>query len=285
MTILNGKEVSKSIKDELKIEASRLNSLPIENKIGLAVILVGDNPASQIYVRNKINACNEVGINSFFEKMDATSTQEEVLNKIIELNNNKDVTGIILQLPLPNGLDEIPLLNAIAQEKDVEGCTFTSKGKLWTGRDSLVACTPYGIIKMLDHYGIDLTGLNAVVIGRSNLVGKPIAQLLLDKNCTVTICHTKTKNIGEITKRADLIVVAVGQAKFLKADMVKEGAIIVDVGINRDEQNKILGDVDFENVKDKCSFISPVPGGVGPMTVTMLISNTIKAYKIINRID
>jgi len=284
MNILSGKEVSQAIKEELKVEAQRLNSLNLEHKVGLAVILVGENPASQVYVRNKINACAEVGINSFFEKMSENATQEEVLNKIIELNNNDDVSGIILQLPLPKGLDENPLLDAIKPEKDVDGCHYVSKGKLWTGRDSLIACTPYGVMKILDYYKIPLEGKNAVVIGRSNLVGKPMSQLLLDRNCTVTICHSRTKNLSFFTKNADIIIVAIGKAKFLKGDMIEDGAIVIDVGINRNEEGKLCGDVDFDSVKDKCSYITPVPGGVGPMTVTMLISNTITAYKMVNGI-
>jgi len=284
MNILSGKEVSQAIKEELKVEAQRLNSLNLEHKVGLAVILVGENPASQVYVRNKINACAEVGINSFFEKMSENATQEEVLNKIIELNNNDDVSGIILQLPLPKGLDENPLLDAIKPEKDVDGCHYVSKGKLWTGRDSLIACTPYGVMKILDYYKIPLEGKNAVVIGRSNLVGKPMSQLLLDRNCTVTICHSRTKNLSFFTKNADIIIVAIGKAKFLKGDRIEDGAIVIDVGINRNEEGKLCGDVDFDSVKDKCSYITPVPGGVGPMTVTMLISNTITAYKMVNSI-
>lgn len=279
MQIIDGKLVAKETRETLKIEAEKLNALCTEHKIGLAVILVGDNPASQVYVRNKIKACEEIGINSFLCKLPAESAFEEVADTIKSLNANADVTGIILQLPLPKHLDENALIDLISPNKDVDGCHYVQKGRLWTGRDSLVACTPLGVMRLLEYYDIPLESKNAVVIGRSNLVGKPLAQLLLDKNCTVTVCHSRTQNLKDITSKADIVCVAIGKAKFLKADMVKDGAVVVDVGMDRDENGKLCGDVDFENVAPKCSYITPVPGGVGPMTVTMLLSNTIKAFK------
>ena len=236
-------------------------------------------------MRNKIKACDEVGIKSFLCKLPAESTFDEVAGTIRYLNENPDVSGMILQLPLPKHLDENSLLDLIDPEKDVDGCHYVQKGRLWTGRDSLVACTPYGVMKLLEYYDISLQGKNAVVIGRSNLVGKPLAQLLLDANCTVTICHSKTQNLAEITSRADIVCVAIGKAKFLTSDMVKNGAVVIDVGMDRDENGKLCGDVDFDSVAPKCSYVTPVPGGVGPMTVTMLLANTVKAYKAQNEIE
>ena len=285
MQIIDGKLVAKVTREQIKQEVERLKALNYPNAIGLAVILVGDDPASQVYVRNKIKACDEVGIKSFLCKLPSESTFDEVAGTIRYLNENPDVSGMILQLPLPKHLDENSLLDLIDPEKDVDGCHYVQKGRLWTGRDSLVACTPYGVMKLLEYYDISLQGKNAVVIGRSNLVGKPLAQLLLDKNCTVTICHSKTRNLGDIVSKADIVCVAIGKAKFLTADMVKEGVVVVDVGMDRDENGKLCGDVDFDAVAPKCSFITPVPGGVGPMTVTMLLANTVKAYKAQNEIE
>ncbi len=284
MAIMDGKAVAAAERAAIGEEARKLREQGYEHGIGLAVILVGDNQASKVYVRNKINACAEVGINSFLVEMPASSTHNDVLTEINRLNGDAEVSGIILQLPLPKGLDEAPLLDAISPDKDVDGCHYVQKGRLWTGRDSLIACTPLGVMRLLDYYDIDLEGKNAVVIGRSNLVGKPLAQLLLDRNATVTICHSRSRNLKDIASKADVLCVAIGRAKFVTADMVKEGAVVIDVGMDRDENNKLCGDVDFEAVKDKASFITPVPGGVGPMTVTMLISNTVKAYKIQNGI-
>lgn len=285
MQIIDGKLVAKLTREQIKKEVEQLKSLKYPDAIGLAVILVGDDPASQVYVRNKIKACDEVGIKSFLCKLPAESTFDEVAGTISYLNENPDVSGMILQLPLPKHLDENSLLDLIDPNKDVDGCHFVQKGRLWTGRDSLVACTPSGVMKLLEYYDIPLESKNAVVIGRSNLVGKPLAQLLLDKNCTVTICHSKTRNLGDIVSKADIVCVAIGKAKFLTADMVKEGAVVVDVGMDRDENGKLCGDVDFDAVAPKCSFITPVPGGVGPMTVTMLLANTVKAYKAQNEIE
>lgn len=285
MQMIDGKLVAKVTREQIKQEVERLKALNYPNAIGLAVILVGDDPASQVYVRNKIKACDEVGIKSFLCKLPAESTFDEVAGTIRYLNENPDVSGMILQLPLPKHLDENSLLDLIDPEKDVDGCHYVQKGRLWTGRDSLVACTPYGVMKLLEYYGISLQGKNVVVIGRSNLVGKPLAQLLLDANCTVTICHSKTQNLAEITSRADIVCVAIGKAKFLTSDMVKNGAVVIDVGMDRDENGKLCGDVDFDSVAPKCSYITPVPGGVGPMTVTMLLANTVKAYKAQNEIE
>lgn len=277
MTILDGKAVAKAVREEIKKEAEILAQKG--ESIGLAVVLVGENPASQVYVRNKEKACLEVGINSTVVKMSETSTQEEIIQEVERLNADKSINGIIVQLPLPKGIDENTVLGRIAPDKDVDGCTPYQKGLLWTGRPSLIACTPFGVIKILEHYNIPISGKNAVVVGRSNLVGKPLAQLLLDRNATVTICHSKTANLKEVTKSADILCVAIGRENFITEDMVKEGAVVIDVGINRTEKG-LKGDVDFENVKDKCSFITPVPGGVGPMTVTMLLYNTLTSKKL-----
>ena len=279
MQILDGKLVASVTRQNIKAEVEEIKAMGLERPVGLAVILVGDDPASQVYVRNKMKGCEEVGIKSFMCGLPADSTFEQVADTIKSLNENPEVSGIILQLPLPKHLDENPLLDLIDPAKDVDGCHYVQKGRLWTGRECLIACTPFGIMRILEHYNIELEGKNAVVVGRSNLVGKPLAQLLLDKNATVTICHSRTKNLGEITSRADIVCVAIGKAKFLKADMVKEGAVVVDVGMDRDENGKLCGDVDFENVAPKCSYITPVPGGVGPMTVTMLLQNTVRAFK------
>jgi len=279
MNILDGKLVASVTRQNIKAEVEEIKALNLDRPVGLAVILVGDDPASQVYVRNKMKGCEEVGIKSFMCGLPADSTFEQVADTIKSLNANPEVSGIILQLPLPKHLDENPLLDLIDPAKDVDGCHYVQKGRLWTGRECLIACTPFGIMRILEHYNIELEGKNAVVVGRSNLVGKPLAQLLLDKNATVTICHSRTKNLGEITRQADIVCVAIGKAKFLKADMVKEGAVVVDVGMDRDENGKLCGDVDFENVAPKCSYITPVPGGVGPMTVTMLLQNTVRAFK------
>ena len=278
MQIIDGKLVAQVTREQIKKDVEAIKAANYPCGIGLAVILVGDDPASQVYVRNKIKACDEVGIKSFLCKLPAESTFDEVAGTINYLNENPDVSGMILQLPLPKHLDENALIDLIDPDKDVDGCHYVQKGRLWTGRDSLVACTPYGVMKLLDYYNIPLEGKNAVVIGRSNLVGKPLAQLLLDRNCTVTICHSRTKNLAEITSRADIVCVAIGKAKFLKADMVKDGAVVIDVGMDHDENGKLCGDVDFAGVAPKCSYITPVPGGVGPMTITMLMANTIECF-------
>ena len=284
MQIIDGKLVAKLTRENI---ARQVQALPQDKlgKIGLAVILVGDDPASKVYVRNKINGCAEVGIASTLEAMPADSTFEQVAAKIEQFNADPEISGILLQLPVPRHLDEAALLYLIDPSKDVDGCHYVQKGKLWTGEPELIPCTPYGVMKLLDHYSIPLEGRNAVVVGRSNLVGKPLAQLLLDRNATVTVCHSRTRDLGSITSRADIVCVAIGKAKFLKADMVKEGAVVIDVGMDRDENGKLCGDVDFAEVAPKCSYITPVPGGVGPMTVTMLLQNTVTAYKLSRGIE
>lgn len=284
MQIIDGKLVAKLTRENI---ARQVQALPQDKlgKIGLAVILVGDDPASKVYVRNKINGCAEVGIASTLEAMPADSTFEQVAAKIEQFNADPAISGILLQLPVPKHLDEAALLHLIDPSKDVDGCHYVQKGKLWTGEPELIPCTPYGVMKLLDHYSVPLEGKNAVVVGRSNLVGKPLAQLLLDRNATVTVCHSRTRDLGSITSRADIVCVAIGKAKFLKADMVKEGAVVIDVGMDRDENGKLCGDVDFAEVAPKCSYITPVPGGVGPMTVTMLLQNTVTAYKLSRGIE
>ena len=284
MQIIDGKLVAKLTRENI---ARQVQALPQDKlgKIGLAVILVGDDPASKVYVRNKINGCAEVGIASTLEAMPADSTFEQVAAKIEQFNADPAISGILLQLPVPKHLDEAALLHLIDPSTDVDGCHYVQKGKLWTGEPELIPCTPYGVMKLLDHYSIPLEGKNAVVVGRSNLVGKPLAQLMLDRNAPVTVCHSRTRDLGSITSRADIVCVAIGKAKFLKADMVKEGAVVIDVGMDRDENGKLCGDVDFAEVAPRCSYITPVPGGVGPMTVTMLLQNTVTAYKLSRGIE
>ena len=277
MEILDGKQTAKNIREKLRLESDELKKQGIIPK--LAVIMVGDNPASKIYVRNKNKACEECGIEFEEYLLDGDISQEKLLDLIDSLNNKKDVHGILLQSPIPDHLDINEAFLKIDPSKDVDGFNPINVGKLCIGQDSFISCTPYGVIKLLEAYDIDMEGKNAVVLGRSNIVGKPMIQCLLNKNATVTVCHSRTKNIEEITKRADIIISAIGKAEFVKADMVKDGAIVVDVGINRGEDGKIKGDVDFENVSKKCSYISPVPGGVGPMTIAMLMNNVVKAAK------
>ena len=244
----------------------------------LVIIMVGNNPASQIYVRNKIKSATYCGINAELIKLEENITNEELIDIVEKLNIDNSVHGIIVQLPLPKHMNEAMIINTVKAEKDVDGFGIINKGKLFSGIKCLVSATPSGIMKLFEEYNIDLTGKNAVVIGRSNIVGKPMSMLLLNANATVTITHSKTKNLSEITKNADIIVAAVGKANFVTSDMVKEGAIIIDVGINRID-DKIYGDVDFENVKEKASYITPVPGGVGPLTIVSLLENTLKAYE------
>ena len=279
MQIIDGKLVARLTREDIGRQVGELPQKEL-GRIGLAVILVGDDPASKVYVRNKINGCAEDGIASTLAEMPADATFEEVAAKIKQFNDDPEISGILLQLPVPKHLDEAALLHLIDPSKDVDGCHYVQKGKLWTGEPELIPCTPYGVMKLLDHYSVPVEGKNAVVVGRSNLVGKPLAQLLLDRNATVTICHSRTKDLGEVTRRADILCVAIGKAKFLKADMVKEGAVVIDVGMDRDENGKLCGDVDYAEVAPKCSYITPVPGGVGPMTVTMLLQNTVTAYRI-----
>lgn len=278
--ILDGKELSKKRKSELKQEVLRLKD--IYNKVPkLAIIMVGNNPASQIYVRNKIKACAFCNIESELIHLEETVTMEELLNIIDKLNNDESVNGIIAQLPLPSHLNEQIVIDSISPNKDVDGFSLVNKGKLFCGIPSFTPATPQGIMTMLEEYNIDPKGKSAVVIGRSNIVGKPMAQLLLNKHATVTICHSRTTNLSEVAKQADILVVAIGKANFVTKDMVKPGATVIDVGINR-INDKLYGDVDFEQVKDVAGYISPVPGGVGPMTITTLLEHTVKAFKLQN---
>lgn len=281
-TLMDGKALAAKIRGELKKETEKLAEKGIVPK--LAVILVGDNPASKIYVRNKSKACVESGVEYEEVLLGAETSMEELLSIIDNLNNRKDINGILLQSPIPNGLDINKAFERIDYTKDVDGFNPINVGKLLIGVDTFISCTPYGIIRMLKEYNIAIEGKNAVVIGRSNIVGKPMAQCLLNENATVTICHSKTKNIAEITKKADILISAVGKLNMVTADMIKEGAVIVDVGMNRKPDGKLAGDVDFENVKEKASYITPVPGGVGPMTIAMLMTNVVKACKAQNNI-
>lgn len=275
MKLIDGKAISAAVKqavaDEVKTFAGRAPAL--------AVIIVGDNPASRVYVNNKKKACELCGFTSVEKAMPEDTTQAELLAVIDELNRDEGIDGILCQLPLPSQIDEDVIVAAISPDKDVDGFHPVTVGRLYMGLDCFKPCTPAGIMEMLKYEGIEVSGKNCVVIGRSNIVGKPVAQLLLAENGTVTICHSRTKNLTEITKKADILVAAVGRPNFVTADMVGEGAVVIDVGINRMGDGKLCGDVDFENVAPKCSAITPVPGGVGPMTIAMLMKNTIKSYK------
>lgn len=279
--ILQGKEFAAIIK-----ENARKKVLELKEKYGttpgLAVIIVGNNPASEVYVRNKHKSCEELGIYSKVVEMPENTSKDELLNKIDELNDAENIHGILVQLPLPDAIAkyESEILNRINPKKDVDGFHPTNVGKLSIGEDALVPCTPAGCVKMLELSNIDIEGKNAVIIGRSNIVGKPMFNLLLKKNATVTVCHSKTKNLSEITKQADILVAAIGKPKFVTADMVKEGAVVIDVGINRIAPKKLVGDVDFDEVKEKAGAITPVPGGVGLLTVAMLMDNVVKAMEM-----
>ena len=277
MELINGKELAKKIRGELKVEVDNLRKDGIIPK--LAVIMVGNDKASEVYVRNKSKACNEIGIEFEEFLLDSNIKQEELIELIKKLNNRKDVHGILLQSPIPEYLNIREAFDTIDYRKDVDGFNPINIGKLAIGEDAFVSCTPYGVIKMLEEYNIPIEGKRAVIIGRSNIVGKPLIQCLLNKNATVTICHSRTKNIDEITKEADILIAALGKPKFVKENMVKENAVVIDVGINRNEEGKLVGDVDFENVSKKASYITPVPGGVGPMTIAMLMNNVVKATK------
>lgn len=279
--IIDGKNLAKKIREKLKIECHDLKKNGIIPK--LAVILVGNDKASKIYVKNKNKACEEVGIEYEEYLLDENIKEEDLLELINNLNENDKIHGILLQSPIPNGLDSNKAFEQILYKKDVDGFNPINVGKLCLGQNTFVSCTPYGIMKMFEEYNIDLEGKNVVIIGRSNIVGKPLIQCLLNKNATVTCCHSKTKNLQNFTKNADVLIAAVGKSKFVTAEMVKDGCIVIDVGINRNEEGKVSGDVDFENIKDKASFITPVPGGVGPMTITMLMNNVIKAARELNK--
>lgn len=275
--IIDGKELAKKIRANLKIECEELKKKNINSK--LAVIMVGEDPASKVYVRNKSRACEDVGIKYEEYLLDSKITQKELIELIEKLNNDKTINGILLQSPIPSNLDINEAFRTISPQKDVDGFNPINVGKLVLNQDTFVSCTPYGIMKMFEEYNIDLTGKNVVILGRSNIVGKPLIHCCLNKNATVTSCHSKTQNIAQKAKEADVLISAIGKANFVTADMVKDGAVVIDVGINRLDNGKITGDVDFENVKEKASYITPVPGGVGPMTIAMLMNNVIKATR------
>lgn len=275
--IIDGKAVSAYVKEQVKNEVADLaksGSVP-----ALAVIIVGNDPASKVYVGNKKKACEMTGMRSVEYALPEDTSEEELLKLIDELNNDSTVNGILCQLPVPKHINEDRIIDAIAPEKDVDGFSAINVGKIWLGKYEISPCTPMGVIELLDYYDIPLEGKNCVIVGRSNIVGKPMAALLLERNATVTVCHSRTKDLASFTKNADVIVAAVGRANFITADMVKDGAVVIDVGINRLENGKLCGDVDFENVKEKTSFITPVPGGCGPMTIAVLMKNTLVAFK------
>ena len=278
--MINGKKLAKETREKLKTKCDELKERGINPKF--VAIMVGNDNASQIYIRNKSKACEEIGIEFEEYLLSENIEQKELIEKIKELNNRKDIHGILLQSPIPANLDINEAFRTIAPEKDVDGFNPLNIGKLCLNQDTFVSCTPFGIMKMFEAYGIELEGKDVTIIGRSNIVGKPLIQCCLNKNATVTVCHSKTKNLKEHTQNADIIIVAIGKSKFLKADMIKEGAVVIDVGINRDSEGKITGDADFDNILSKASFITPVPGGVGPMTIAMLMNNIIKAAEIQN---
>ncbi len=280
--IIDGKLVSQSVKDSVKAEVETLKAQGVE--VTLAVIIVGDDPASRVYVNNKKKACEYVGFKSLEYALPAETTQEELMALVDELNNRDDVNGILCQLPLPKHLDEKAIIEAISPLKDVDAFHASNVGKIMIGDYDFLPCTPAGVMEMLSYYEIDVTGKNCVVIGRSNIVGKPMGMLLLHKNGTVTITHSRTVDLKNITNKADILVAAIGKAKFVGEDMVKDGAVVIDVGMNRDENGKLCGDVDFDAVAPKCSYITPVPGGVGPMTIAVLMKNTLKACKLQNNL-
>ncbi len=281
-TIIDGKAVSAATREAIANEVAELKSKGVTP--GLAVIIVGDDPASRVYVNNKKKACADLGMLSEEYALPAETTNEELLSLINELNGRKDINGILCQLPLPRHLDEKAVINAIAPEKDVDAFHPVNVGGIMTGDYSFLPCTPAGVMQMLKHYNIETNGKHCVVIGRSNIVGKPMAMLMLHANATVTICHSRTQNLAEECKRADILIAAVGKPKFVTADMVKEGAVVIDVGMDRDENGKLCGDVDFADVEPICGAISPVPGGVGPMTISMLMRNTLTAAKSQNNL-
>ena len=277
--IIDGKAIANALQTKLK-EQTAYFSMQFGRKPSLAVIMVGDDPASAVYVRNKIRACEFVGINSQSYKLPQETEEAELLSLIDKLNKDPQVDGILVQLPLPSHLNSKKIIPFISSKKDVDGFSAKNIGALMLDdRNALYSCTPLGIIQLIKSTGINMSGKHAVVVGRSNEVGKPVAMMLLQNNCTVTICHSRTEDLSSYTKAADILVVAVGKEKLVTGDMVKEGAIVIDVGINRNAEGKLCGDVDFDSVVDKCGFITPVPGGVGPMTIAMLMANTMKAAK------
>lgn len=275
--IIDGKALAQKIRGDLKDEVEELKKEGIKPK--LAVIMVGEDKASKIYVKNKSKACEEIGIEYDEYLLKSETTMDELLNLIHNLNNDDNIHGILLQSPLPKHLDIDVAFREISPDKDVDGFNPVNVGKLCLNQDGFISCTPYGVVKMLDEYKIPTEGANTVIIGRSNIVGKPLVQCLLNKNATVTVCHSKTKDIEKITQKADIVIAALGKPNFIKGNMIKEGSVVIDVGINRLDNGKIVGDIDYENVENKASYITPVPGGVGPMTVAMLMSNVVKAAK------
>ncbi len=275
--IIDGKAVSAQVKEDIRIETEKLKAQGIE--IGLAVVIVGNDPASQVYVRNKEKACETVGFNSYKYALPEETTEQELLALVDKLNNDDKVDGILVQLPLPKHLDDKMIINNIRPDKDVDAFHPVNVGKIMIGDYSFLPCTPAGVMELIKSTGTQIEGKECVVIGRSNIVGKPQAMLLLHQSGTVTICHSKTKDLKAVASRADILVAAVGRAKMITADYVKQGAVVIDVGMNRDENGKLCGDVDFESVKDKAGYITPVPGGVGPMTIAMLMKNTLTAGK------
>ncbi len=280
--IIDGKAISANVKAQVKAEADKLKEQGIE--IGLAVVIAGNNPASRVYVNNKKKACAEVGFNSYEYALSEETTQEELLDLVKKLNEDDKVNGILVQLPLPEHIDENAVINTIRPEKDVDAFHPENVGHIMIGDFNFLPCTPAGVMEMLAQSGIETEGKDCVVIGRSNIVGKPMAMLLLHKNATVTICHSRTKNLAEICRRADILVAAVGRAKFVTADMIKDGAVVIDVGMNRLESGKLCGDVDYDGCFEKAGYITPVPGGVGPMTIAMLMKNTLTSAKVKNNI-
>lgn len=275
--LINGKEVSLAVQERIRKETEALKEKGITP--GLAVVIVGDDPASRTYVNNKKKACERVGFHSEEYALPATTTQEELLALVKELNQRPEINGILVQSPLPKGLDEKMIVENIDPNKDVDAFHAVNVGKIMIGDFSFLPCTPAGVIELLDYEGIDIAGKECVVLGRSNIVGKPMAMLLLHRNGTVTICHSRTKNLQEVCARADILVAAVGKPGFVTGDMVKEGAVVIDVGINRNAEGKLCGDVDFDSVAPKAAYLTPVPGGVGPMTIAMLMQNTLTAAK------
>jgi len=273
--IINGKEIGGEIRKSVEQRVKALKKIGVTP--GLAVILVGENPASKTYVANKQASCEAIGVYSALIKLPEDISETALLEQIRELNNRKDIHGILVQLPLPNHISEEAVIATISPEKDVDGFSPISVGKMMLGQETYLPCTPYGVMKLLEHTGIDVAGKHAVIVGRSHIVGKPMGQLLLQKDATVTYTHSKTKDLASFTKQADILIAAVGRPKFITADYIKEGAVVIDVGINRDENNKLVGDVDFASVNGIASHITPVPGGVGPMTITMLLENTVQA--------
>ena len=278
--IIDGKAVSAQVKERIRLETEQLKDKGIE--VGLAVVIVGDDPASKVYVRNKKLACEAVGFKSYEYALPEETTEEQLLELIKTLNADEKVNGILVQLPLPKHLDDKVIINNIVPEKDVDAFHPVNVGKIMIGDYSFLPCTPAGVMELIKSTGTEIAGKECVVIGRSNIVGKPQAMLLLHQSGTVTICHSKTQNLKDVCSRADILVAAVGRAKMITADYIKEGAVVIDVGMNRDENGKLCGDVDFEDCKDKVSYITPVPGGVGPMTIAMLMENTLTAAKAQN---